>query len=244
MKRRKFITSTALAATSLSLISADIFIQEKLSNEELIGKGNPNLIEKSGYRLRPEAAKAFDKMKEAAAKDGIDIKVVSSYRDYNHQNRIWERKFRNYTADGLSPEMTIDKIIEYSTIPGTSRHHWGTDLDIIDANGKTNGDVLVPAKFHGNGPFCKLKEWLDKHANEYGFYLVYTDLSSRKGFNYEPWHFSYAALSKNYLQQYKNLDIKEVLQEQKLMGSEAFSPSFMTRYKTENILDINPELLS
>ena len=33
----------------------------------------------------------------------------------------------------MDDEAAIDKIIEYSTLPGTSRHHWGTDIDIIDA---------------------------------------------------------------------------------------------------------------
>ncbi|WP_416444220.1 M15 family metallopeptidase [Leeuwenhoekiella sp. A16] len=244
MKRRTFITTTAIATTAATLLPGLSFSQNMISEAELIGKGNPDLIEKEGYRLRPEAAKAFDKMKAAAAKENIDIQVVSSYRDYNHQNRIWERKYRAYTNKGLSPEDAIAKIIEYSTIPGTSRHHWGTDLDIIDANGKTSGDVLVPSKFHGNGPFCKLKEWLDKHANEFDFYLVYTDLPLRQGFNYEPWHFSYKPLSQNYLEQYKKLDIKEVLQEQQLLGSKAFTPEFITLYRQNNVLDINPDLLS
>lgn len=76
--------------------------------------------------------------------------------------------------------------MEYSTIPGTSRHHWGTDIDIIDANQPYKGDPLESDKFHGDGPFCALKEWMDLHANTFGFYLVYTDNDKRTGFYYEP----------------------------------------------------------
>ncbi|MGB3776148.1 MAG: M15 family metallopeptidase [Leeuwenhoekiella sp.] len=217
--------------------------QKTIPADQLIGKGNPEFIEKSGYRLRPEAAEAYDKMKADAAKDGIAFQVVSSYRDYAHQNRIYERKYKAYTADGLSPMEAIEKIIEYSTIPGTSRHHWGTDIDIVDANGNANGDLLVPSKFHGNGPFCKFKAWMDENANKYGYYLVYTQNGNRKGFNYEPWHYSYKSLSEGYLEQYGKLDLKQVLEEQKLMGSDQFSPEFIARYRKENILDINPELL-
>ncbi|WP_031425278.1 M15 family metallopeptidase [Flavimarina sp. Hel_I_48] len=219
------------------------FGQKTLPEEQLIGKGNPELTERNGYKLRPEAAEAFDKMKAAAAKEGIAFQVVSSYRDYAHQNRIWERKYNAYTANGLSPQDAIAKIIEYSTIPGTSRHHWGTDIDIVDSNQPANGDLLVPSKFHGNGPFCKFKAWMDEHANTYGFYLVYTQNGNRKGFNYEPWHYSYKPLSSGYLEQYKKLDVKKVLAEQKLLGNDQFSDEFITRYRDQNILDINPQLL-
>ena len=217
--------------------------QKTINDKQLIGKGDPQFISRHGYKLRPEAAEAFDKMRTAASKAGIEFQVVSSYRSYAHQNRIWERKYKRYTADGLSSAEARDKIIEYSTIPGTSRHHWGTDVDIVDASAKANGDLLVPSKFHGDGPFCKFKEWMDKNANTYGFYLVYTENANRKGFKYEPWHYSYRPLSVDYLKEYKKLDIKQVLQEQKLMGSEAFSDDFIKKYRKENVLDINPALL-
>lgn len=240
MKIRSF---TLINATLILLCFQIGFSQKTLPEDQLIGKGNPDFIERDGYKLRPEAAKAFDEMKTAAAKDGISFQVVSSYRDYAHQNRIWERKYKAYTKDGLSPINAIEKIITYSTIPGTSRHHWGTDIDIVDSNVNASGDLLVPSKFHGNGPFCKFKAWMDIHANTYGYYLVYTDNGNRKGFNYEPWHYSYKPLSLGYLEQYKKLDVKKVLEEQKLLGSDQFSAEFITLYRTGNILDINPELL-
>ena len=34
----------------------------------------------------------------------------------------------------LEPKKAISEIIRFSTVPGTSRHHWGTDIDIIDGN--------------------------------------------------------------------------------------------------------------
>ncbi len=229
---------TILFFTSLNVGFQPISIPE----EELLGQGNPKLFG-DGFSLREEAHHAFLKMKSAAAADGIDIQVVSSYRNYAHQNRIWERKYKRFTKQGLSPEKAIKKIIEYSTIPGTSRHHWGTDLDIIDGSQTTTGDVLVPSKFHEDGPFCKLKEWMDEHSETFGFYLVYTEHEDRKGFKYEPWHYSYAALSLPYLKAYRELDIKKLLQEEKLMGSEHFTEEFINSYISENILDINPKLL-
>jgi len=217
-------------------------IKRTISKEELIGKGNPELFGE-GYSLREEANEAFLKMKSAAAEAGIDIKVVSSYRNYAHQNRIWERKFKRFTEDGMVPIDAIKKIVEYSTIPGTSRHHWGTDIDIVDGSVKQPKNLLVADHFHNDGPFCKLKEWLDEHSESYGFYLVYTDNANRKGFKYEPWHLSYKALSFDYLVDYKQLDLLKMLEKEQLLASEYFTKEFLESYITDNILDINPALL-
>ncbi|NER18618.1 M15 family metallopeptidase [Spongiivirga citrea] len=242
MQRRFFIKSTSFAVIGLFSLPVYSLELDKYSREELIGKGNPTLFG-DGFLLRKEAYEAYMKMCKAALKDGIEIKAVSSYRNYDHQNRIWTRKYNRFTKEGLSPIRAIRKIVEYSTIPGTSRHHWGTDIDIIDGSKKVEGDVLVASKFHGNGPFCKLREWLDKHSLEFGFHTVYTSNANRKGFKYEPWHLSYAAISRPMLKQYRKLDVKSMLQQEKLIGSEHFTADFINQYINENILDINPELL-
>ena len=240
MKRRTFIKTCTLTGIALTTIPAYSF--SNLPYNELIGKGNPELFG-DHYKLRKDAHLAFIKMKTEALKEGVNIQVVSSYRDFNHQNRIWTRKYNTFTKQGLSPQKAIEKIIEYSTIPGTSRHHWGTDLDIIDGNTKQPKNVLNEEHFHGNGPFCKLKEWMDVHANSFGFHLVYTNNANRKGFKYEPWHYSYKPLSKPYLKAYQKLNLIEILKQEKLIGNEYFSEKFIKNYLNNNILDINPELL-
>ena len=84
---------------------------------------------------------------------------------------------------------------------------------------------------------------MDRNANRFGFYLVYTDTISRKGFKYEPWHYSYRPLSQNYLQEYKKLEISKILKQEQLVGSSNFTKDFIKKYTQENILDINPKLL-
>lgn len=242
MKRQQFIRTIGLSGLALPLLPQMAFSSNIISTKELFGKGTPKLYG-NGYNLREEAHFAFLKLKADASKEGIKINVVSSYRNFDHQKRIWERKFKRYTSQGLSEMQSINKIIEYSTIPGTSRHHWGTDLDIVDANAKQPSSLLQPTNFDSNGPFCKLKEWMDENATNYGFHLVYTDLEDRKGFKYEPWHYSYKPLSSAFLKQYRTLDIKSILKKEKLGGSNFFSETFMNKYVSENILDINPELL-
>ena len=168
---------------------------------------------------------------------------MSSYRSFNHQNRIWTRKFNRNITKGLSPEDSINRIIEYSTIPGTSRHHWATDIDIIDGNVDQPSSVLQAKHFEGNGCYRKLKLWMDDHAKSFGFHLVYTKTLNRKGFKYEPWHYSYKPLSKQYLLQFKTMNIKDIIENENLIGSKYFSNDFISNYLNHNILDINPELL-
>lgn len=234
----KTILSLALS-TVLTFITLG---QTKIPTQELIGKGNPKLTKNKFYSLRPEVAQQFELMKNAALKDGILLKVVSSTRNFDHQNRIWNRKYVRFRESGLTHNQTINKIIEYSTIPGTSRHHWGTDVDLIDGNIKTVGDVLDPSKFATDGPFCDLRAWLEENANTFGFYIVYTANKSRKGFNYEPWHYSYKPLSKAYLNAFQKLDITKILKENKLKGSQYFTSKFIEKYIKYNVNDINPIL--
>lgn len=244
MQRRDFIKKTSLMG-GLFVINPKISLMEssEYSENELIGKENPKLFG-DGYKLREEAHLQFVSMKKQAKEKGFDIYVISSYRSYSHQNSIWERKYKNFREEGLSPQTTIEKIIRYSTIPGTSRHHWGTDLDIIDASKGIPNNPLTETHFNSGGKMHKFKLWLDENSEKFGFSLVYTNKPDRKGFGYEPWHFSYKPLAIKMLKEFKDLDLKKVLSNQKLLGAENFSDEFIQKYKTENILDINPDLLS
>lgn len=243
MKRRNFIKTASVSSLACALPPfIPQFNTSEYTVEELMGKAEVDLFGE-GINLRKEAYESFLEMKEAAHADGIDIKIVSSFRDFYRQEGIWERKYQKYTEEGMAPLDAIDKIIEYSTIPGTSRHHWGTDMDIIDGRPKSSGDVLVPEKFENDGPYASLKQWMDENSKKYGFYLVYTSDPRRRGFKYEPWHYSYAPLSIPMLTAYRKLNILKLLQKEDILGSEHFTTGFIKTYIQDNILDINPALL-
>ena len=181
-------------------------------------------------------------MQAAAKKDSIDLKVVSSYRSYTAQKSIWNRKYKRFISEGLTGPEAIKKIIEYSTLPGTSRHHWGTDVDLIEGSKKVEGDVLLEEHFH-QGAYQKLHWWLQKNATRFGFDIVYTKDSLRNGFFYEPWHYSYAPLSKEFLKTYVEKElIYRIKQDSSLLGKEFISPEFIEGYFRENVLGINPRL--
>ena len=216
---------------------------QEFSIDELMGKADIELYGKE-INLRKEAHDAFLEMQKAAAAEGIEIQIVSSFRDFDRQKSIFERKFQRYTEDeGMEPLPAIDKIIRYSTIPGTSRHHWGTDIDIIQGGIPVEGDVLVPEKFDSGGPFEDLKKWMDENSERFGFYLVYTDEPKRRGFKYEPWHYSYAPLSIPMLTEFRKKNIMSLLEAEDFEGVEHMTTGFIKTYITDNILDINPDLL-
>jgi len=246
MKRSNFLKTCFYSGLGLAMLTQYSFIQEQTlyTRDQLIGKGNPDIVGDSyTTRMHKETLLWFKRMQAAAEKVGIRIESVSSYRSFERQKQIYEGKYDRYTAQGLTPEAALEKIIEYSTIPGTSRHHWGTDIDIIDANAPRPRNLLVPEHYHGNGPYCKLKDWMDEFAESFGFYEVFTDNPHRKGFAYEPWHFSYAPVSKPMLKAYREMDVKQLLRDLEIKGSKHFSEDFINRYISENILDINPNLL-
>ena len=244
MQRRSFLKKSSAGALALGVIPSMSFANTTdYSILELMGKTDIKLFGE-GINLREAAHDAFIEMKKAAYSDGIDIKVISSYRNFYRQEGIWERKFIRYTEqDGMKPLPAIDKIIEYSTIPGTSRHHWGTDIDIVDGYRKVEGDVLVPSKFGAGEPYEDFKNWMDENSKKFDFYLVYTDVPGRRGFKYEPWHYSYAPISIPMLTEFRSKNILQLLEAEEFEGAEYFTNGFLTNYIQNNILDINPELL-
>jgi len=224
----------------ITMVLLSFIPSEKYPLSELMGFIKPEL-KGTNFNLRPEAADAFIEMQMAAEKEGINIYSLSSYRSFDHQLRIYNTKWNSYQKKGLKGLAIIDKIIQYSTIPGTSRHHWGTDLDVIDANITVTGDKLSPKNYNKGGVYEKLGNWIRANSQTYGFYLVYTNVLDRKGFKYEPWHLSYKKLSQPILKKYLLKDWSSQLE--KINGYKFMNNEFLEKYLKENIKDINPALL-
>lgn len=244
MERRLFIKKSSVCGLALTMTPGITLLQDdKYTIEELMGKEDIELYG-DDINLRKEAYDAYMEMRTAAQNEGIEFKIVSGYRSFDRQLAIYESKYLKYTEEeDLEPLAAIDKIIEYSTIPGTSRHHWGTDIDLIDGNPKVDGDVLVPEKFGTGGPFEKFKLWMDENSEKYGYYLVYTDNAKRRGFKYEPWHYSYAPLSRPMLKSFRLKNILKQLEKEDFLGNDYLTTEYVKTYIEDNILDINPDLL-
>jgi LAS superfamily LD-carboxypeptidase LdcB len=151
--------------------------------------------------LRKETYEAFVKMAEAAATDGVALVIISATRNFETQKSIWERKWQAEAAIADEAERA-KKILLYSSMPGTSRHHWGTDVDLNDL---TN-------EYFESGEGLKIYRWLTAHAHAYGFCQPYTSKAGgRTGYEEEKWHWSYTPLSVPLLEAYKNtVSLKDI----------------------------------
>jgi D-alanyl-D-alanine carboxypeptidase len=170
------------------------------THPDFVPVGKP-YTDKPGMYLHKEAFSDYQKMFLAAKKAGIILKIISSTRTFSQQKAIWEGKWTRFAQEAPDPKQRALKILEYSAMPGASRHHWGTDIDLNDLNN--------PA-FEKGGKFAKLYEWLQAHAHEYGFCQPYTPKDEKRpnGYFEERWHWSYTKvatpLTTKYLQIVKN----------------------------------------
>lgn len=244
MNRQSFIKRIVWSGIGLAILpSTSLFAanQKTYSITQLTGKGGLSLTG-SPQALQVEVWTAYESMRKAALLEGISLRIVSGYRSYDRQLSIYNNKYNSFINQGSTPSQAIAEILEYSTLPGTSRHHWGTDIDLIDANKPQPADPLLEEHYHGEGNYSELKKWMDKYAESFGFYEVYSANPDRKGFRYEPWHFSYLPTAVTMLEEFLCIDPQYFTSDPNLAGREHLSQSFLEKYYNENILDINPML--
>lgn len=228
----------------------EIEIDSSISIDYLMGKFNPEMdknfikIEKkyasrTGMYLHKKTYEAFKKMHALAKTDGINLTIRSATRNFKSQKGIWEAKWtgQRKVEGGQDVSKTIPdpkqralKILEYSSMPSTSRHHWGTDIDI---NAFTN-------EYFSKGKGKKEYDWLVANAASFGFCQPYTPKGKERpdGYNEEKWHWSYLPLSVPLINQAKLRFKNEMVQGFK--GSETATEIDVVK---KYVLGINQECL-
>ncbi|MCB9204411.1 MAG: M15 family metallopeptidase [Flavobacteriales bacterium] len=174
------------------------------AEDDRFAKIPSSIANKEGMYLRKEALEAFQKMRKAAAEDGITLRIMSAARSFNHQKQIWEGKWNgNRLVDGKNMKTAISDpaerarfIMKYSSMPGTSRHHWGTDIDINSFN----------PDYFDSGRGQKEYQWLVDNAHRFGFCQTYTEKDKERphGYEEEKWHWTYMPIAKPLLTFFKN----------------------------------------
>jgi LAS superfamily LD-carboxypeptidase LdcB len=179
-----------------------------LTPEELTGRSRSHVVQHDELRaaVHADVLEPLLALRAAAAQDGIDLQIASSFRDIDAQLRIWNMKYRGerplYDREGnvrehaaLDEEQLVDGILCWSALPGASRHHWGTDIDVIDraALPPEYRYQLVPEEFSTGGVFYALHTWLDANIARFGFFRPYAGY--RGGVYPEPWHLSYGEVA-------------------------------------------------
>ncbi|WP_319781563.1 M15 family metallopeptidase [Oceanisphaera sp. IT1-181] len=197
----------------------------------LLGLNDDHVValNEPGHRLHPDAKVAFMAMQAAAARAGFNLQPASSYRNFNRQLAIWNAKYEglrpvldasSQPLDTLSltPSQRIDAILHWSALPGTSRHHWGSDVDVYDPTllPASTKLALEPWEYEADGYFYPLSLWLNANMARFGFYLPFANANG--GVAIEPWHLSYRPVAEMCAGQLTPALVAEALSGQQING--------------------------
>lgn len=214
----------------------------------LLGKTREHLVPLDGtkYLLHKDMIHDFLMLKKSAEAAGFDLQIASAFRDYDRQLKIWNSKAKGERAllddhgaalnfSSLSPREIMFAILRWSALPGASRHHWGTDIDVFNGLTQKAEDVkLEPSETQGNGPAAQLHDWLDDQISQgqsFGFYRPYQ--TDRGGISPERWHLSHNPTSHRIVNFYtyslfkKNISESEILLKDELLE---YSDEIYQRY--------------
>lgn len=164
--------------------------------------------------IHKDAWEDFKALSEAAMNTGFEIYITSSYRNYENQLSIWNEKAmgkrtlldpqgRPLEYKDLSEKEIVNSIMRWSAIPGCSRHHWGTDIDIVDKLSIPEGYQVELTPQEVSGMFKEFYSWVCENLENFNFFHPYKE--DLGGVCPEMWHISYAPVANAYL---KALDLE------------------------------------
>jgi LAS superfamily LD-carboxypeptidase LdcB len=196
-----------------------------LTPYQLAGLDDTHLTQVAeGQRLQAEVARQLARLQADARAAGFELAIASSFRSFERQLLIWNGKACGqrpvYDDAGKLVDIRamgdagkLAAIMRFSAIPGTSRHHWGTDLDVFDAAAMPAGYQLQlsAAEVADNGLFGAMHGWLDERmaaGESHGFFRPYA--VDRGGVAVERWHLSYAPASLACAAQLNDAVLREV----------------------------------
>ena len=134
-----------------------------------------NSYAKSGIYLVKEAKDNIETLISAAKNDGMNIRVISAYRNYTYQENLYNKYVKN---DGLKNADT------YSARPGYSEHQTGLVVDVTKAFDNFNN-------FENTEEY----KWMNENAANYGFILRYPkDKENITTYSFEAWHYRYVGI--------------------------------------------------
>lgn len=131
---------------------------------------------KDNVLVRKEVLDSFNRMAMDAKMQGYDIDIMSGYRDYLYQEKIYNK-------------LVLEKGFAYAfrrvAKAGCSEHQTGLAIDIcVYKDNKCYIEQEIEEMDEG--------KWLEDNAYKYGFILRYPKgLEDITGYNYEPWHYRY-----------------------------------------------------
>lgn len=121
-------------------------------------------------RLTPEAAAAWQQMRQRAAAGSITLVPISGFRSVARQTEIIREK--------LAAGQPLAEILRSVAAPGFSEHHTAHAIDIGSPE-----HIELDEDFARTAAF----RWLAEHARTFGFVMSFPR-DNPHGIVYEPWH--------------------------------------------------------
>lgn len=177
-------------------------------------------------KVHPQLVPALTALTQKATDAGFDMRIASGFRSFERQLTIWNNK-----AYGLRPvldqsEQPVDlnllsddekvfAILHWSALPGASRHHWGTDIDVYDASRMPVEYQLqlTLAETQGDGCCAEFHSWLTQELQNspQDFFRPY--IAGIGSISPEPWHLSYAPLAHVFATQFTEDLLRKKIEE-------------------------------
>lgn len=216
-------------------------ISDMMTIEQLTGQTQTHLREVfPGHFLHEQVIQPYRKLVALAAQAGLDLRLASGFRSFDRQLAIWNAKAsgarpvlddkgKTVAMEDLSDIDRVRSILRWSALPGASRHHWGTDMDVWDA-GAVNADYqlqLVPEEYAPDGVFQHLNRWLEDVADSKGRSFFYRPYAvDCGGLAPEPWHLSYRPVAEGFERALDQLQLRKVLENTDILYKQTILDNF------------------
>jgi len=117
-----------------------------------------------------DAMRWLERMIRDAARDGMELRVLSAYRSFDEQSEI-KGQFNQVYGSGAN---------QFSADQGYSEHQLGTAVDIVDPRTAATSQAFARTPEY---------QWLLDNAHRYGFILSYPE--GNRFYIFEPWHWRF-----------------------------------------------------
>lgn len=214
-----------------------------LTPNQVTGKHQGHLIQCQCRQLQPQAMQAFIALQKAAKKDGFEARIASGFRDFSRQLWIWNSKFdgKRPILDAKSQPMDtrslsdlekIHAILRWSALPGSSRHHWGSDLDIycVKSLPENTPLQLEPWEYQKGGHQFAFAEWLEANRTQWHFDLPFAT-DTLEGVGFEPWHLSHQLSAERASTTFNEEVLYQALHNSDISGKAALLENLPTLFK-------------
>ena len=186
------------------------------------GLGTPDLVEfQPGYFVDRDIVADLQALSEAARANGFELRLESAYRSFDKQLSIWNRKARGelplLSAEGVPMERPKDEeelmyaILTWSALPGASRHHLGTDIDVVDGAACPEGYEVQLTPAECEGMFARFHAFLTERMvadKAFGFSRVF--VPGRGKIRPEGWHIAHLPTSRKRLEHFSLDELRRI----------------------------------